>query len=287
MHFAPRGLRHRNARIPLCPVWHTGLAIALALLAPLFVAACGGGGGGGGSKLIPLSTDTFRAYAVGDSWEFSGKGTLTNAAGSSPVTANTSNFITSLQKPGPESQKTRPDGFEVAAVAFSEVSTAGSVPQTINGEEWLWRGSDLSVWAMGNSGHGWIFDGTDYGFFLSYPGTLTVGDVWVSGVVRYEDGWLLETTRRVTAIEPVTTPAGRFEAYRVETTSTWREAIFNPTLGPLLSGARQDIQSVDWVVPGLTTLVKTEFTRTRLDEFGVLDYSLSMTAVLTSTSIPF
>ncbi|MBI5812565.1 MAG: hypothetical protein HZB27_08325 [Meiothermus silvanus] len=99
---------------------------------------------------------------------------------------------------------------------------------------------DYTSWAVGNS----------WGYVVDLQGETTQGPkIWGKGT--------LEVRYRVSGKETVSVPAGRFDAFRVETTTTFK---IDARFGILSFPFNQQFQSTSWYAEGVG-LIKTVSSR--------------------------
>lgn len=86
---------------------------------------------------------------------------------------------------------------------------------------------------------------------LHFP--LSAGQSWTAGYTFASGAWTsrCERTAKVVAIERVSTAAGTFDAFRIESTVTWA--------GQSIGAGAGRSRSVDWYAPAVGRVVKEEY----------------------------
>lgn len=248
----------------------------LFVLLALLLIGCGGGGGGSSSSAptpIALKTNTFRTLQAGDTWNYSGAGTINNGSGDVNLTGTIQTQILNTMKLDPVNSTNTLD----------QLTTISLTPQ----------GTTTPV--VSSSHYYFLQDGT--GSFFNYGKSITSGDIWVSlgsggkfmdtqspmatgqsygTSVIYSDGSTNTFSVSVLGTENVSTGVGFLEAYKTTINTTLNNA-----------DGTKDVQTdTEWYVPGLG-IVRAAVNETHYLAGNVFVANLKFNATLTSTSVTY
>ena len=247
------------------------LIIALSVL----TIACGssGGGGGGGDTtetVIALKTDVLRTESQGDTWTYSGSGTVTNGSNTVDISGTVNFQVLSGTKTSPITGFTSLDKYSVI-----NLSTPTG-PLVVSVHIYFYQDVDGTMYVDGqssDSGDIWVTSPVQ-GFYLSMESPVSVGQNYSSSVT-YDDGSSATYATSVTGIENVSTGMGTYEAYRLVTNATFYHT----------NGDRVDEVVTEWHVPGLGSI------KAQIDASyyvgGVYSHSMDLTFTLSSTSVSY
>ncbi len=140
--------------------------------------------------------------------------------------------------------------------------------QDSNGSMYIY-GGDMDM----GSGDAWVTLPAQ-GYFLDFKSPMTVGQS--KGLtVTFSDGTSMTYSYVIVAIENVSTGIGTFETYRIEENTTYN----------YVNGDQVVESNVEWFVPSLGS-IKLVSDATYYSS-GVFQFSLNLTATISSTSVSY
>jgi hypothetical protein len=248
-------------------------SLAVLLSVSFLLSQCGGGSGGdeGSSSSIvtPLKTSTIRTFVPGDSWSYTGSGTITQGGSTVSITGSGSDQILSSSKVDPVTAVNCLDEY----LTLTLTGPGGTV--TTRTDTFFTQDGTGSVFVYGTnvgSGDIWITS-TPY-YYLSSLSPMAVGQSY-GGSVTFTDGSTLTVSDIVTGTENVSTGIGTFETYKINQSATYN----------FTNGDRTVENNTIWYVPGLG-MVQLQ-ANTSYHSGGLLQLTLSFTATLTSTNVSY
>lgn len=220
-----------------------------------------------------MKTSQIRNIQPGDTWNYSGTGTLSNGTTTINLTGTATTQILSSTKLDPVTSTQCFDEY----TAMNMTSSSGQHLVT-SAHDYGVQDSNGTLYICGEDfgtglGDTWVTAASG-GIFLSDQSPVSVGQNYGTSVT-YTDGTTETISISVVGIEDVQTNIGNLESYKVTIDAT----INFP------NGTKVVENNTIWFVPGLGS-IKLASNSTSYSG-SVFQNSLSLTAVLTSTSIAY
>ncbi len=259
--------------------------ILLALFATFALASCGGGGGGGGdagagggggvkasSDTKTLQTNNIILYAADDTWNYDVA--ITNTDGK-----DTENHSGTMEKKVMPSAAVSPVSGSGCS-DLSKVYTFGDGSVTTSHVYFL-QNPDGTIVICGVSSSGtatWV-TAPAAGYYSDYVSPMSVGQTF-NQTVTFTNGKAGSYPYTVEAVDTVTVPFGKFEAYRITKSMSY----------DLTDNSRLVLTETDYFVPGLgsiKTVKKGTFYYDDPEQGPTIVGSFTETLTLTGTTIVY
>ncbi|SCY27994.1 hypothetical protein [Thiohalorhabdus denitrificans] len=247
-------------------------ANCILLVLAIVLTGCGGGGDGGGSSSsssfileegIEVSDSTLRTYQNGETWDYLLEGTHEDGSTKENLSGSYKISYFTKTKTAPDTQTVDTESIS-GKLTISEGSTINS-----NIQNYVYQDSNGDMYYYGDQEDGWIKSGP----VLNTPGTIYTGYA-KSHSFTYENGARHESTVNVVGTAKVETPAGSYETYKIEGSSTITDT----------DGSYKKSNSTSWFSPKLGQTVIRERNVSYYDAYDSFEDSFTWTIKLTGGS---
>ncbi len=257
--------------------------LTVVAFALLMISGCGGsssGGGGGGTDLvpegqdkssIPITTSTIRQITPGDTWDYTATATMSAYGETMDLTGTYRVQILSTTQQSPITLDNCLDEYTLLTLS------GGGETAVAESHSYFLQGEDGSIYEYGvgdEEGDAWIESPIE-GFYKVRESSYVTGahNEWS---LSYTDGSTAVYSYSVGDIEAVCTDKDVFDAYLITTNVTYHYPFSNE----MYTGTTKN-----WCVPSIGT-VKADMNVSYYTD-GLLDFTMSVTATLSSTSVSY